>query len=362
MTTSWNARPGSLKGPRGDQGPVGPQGPQGSAGNRGPQGEKGELGEQGPAGAGGPQGNTGPKGDAGERGLQGLTGGPGPQGIQGTKGDTGAKGDKGFTGDTGANGLDGRTILSTTGKPLASAGRDGDYAIDTAAAKLYGPKTTGAWPNGRNLQGPAGQDATGSGNGSPWFFRHSSPTGVVTLGGAASSRWYVAGQMTAVPHSGSAAILNANRFMMLPFYSGRGGNITQMACYTSAASAAIGKMAIYTNLADGSLYPSDLIYEAPAVGMGSVGTKVADVGVVLQVNQLYWVGITVNVNTTLRTMNPQGAWPLLGVLNPTTNLAGIGWYYAFPSWPDPLPTTFPGGAGVMDTGTNPPAISLFYGA
>ena len=76
------------------------------------------------------------------------------QGQQGPQGATGA------TGATGAAGADGKTVLNGTGAPSSGLGAIGDFYIDTAAARLYGPKLIGGWGGGISLIGPAG--ATGA--------------------------------------------------------------------------------------------------------------------------------------------------------------------------------------------------------
>jgi hypothetical protein len=48
------------------------------------------------------------------------------------------------------------TILTTSGAPASSFGKDGDYAIDITAQKMYGPKASGAWPAGVSIKGDKG--------------------------------------------------------------------------------------------------------------------------------------------------------------------------------------------------------------
>jgi hypothetical protein len=48
-------------------------------------------------------------------------------------------------------------VLSGTGVPDNSAGKDGDFYLDTAADVLYGPKASGTWPDpGTSLAGATG--------------------------------------------------------------------------------------------------------------------------------------------------------------------------------------------------------------
>jgi hypothetical protein len=65
----------------------------------------------------------------------------------------------------GPAGADGRTVLSAAGNPVATDGQIGDFFLNTATSKLFGPKTTIAgaptWPTpGLSLVGPQG--ATGA--------------------------------------------------------------------------------------------------------------------------------------------------------------------------------------------------------
>ena len=77
-----------------------------------------------------------------------LTGATGPQGATGSTGATGA---------AGANGTNGNTILNGSGAPSNGTGANGDFYIDTTNSRLYGPKTSGSWPGGYlNLVGATG--------------------------------------------------------------------------------------------------------------------------------------------------------------------------------------------------------------
>jgi len=72
-------------------------------------------------------------------------------------------------GPSGNNGADGKTILSGVVSPVSGVGSNGDFYLDTAANRLYGPKASGAWGSGVSLvgpTGPAGANAT-LGNATP---------------------------------------------------------------------------------------------------------------------------------------------------------------------------------------------------
>jgi hypothetical protein len=66
------------------------------------------------------------------------------------------------------------TVLSGSGAPASGTGSNGDFYIDTAATRIYGPKASGAWGSGTTLVGPTGAAATIA-------------VGTVTTGAAGSS-------------------------------------------------------------------------------------------------------------------------------------------------------------------------------
>lgn len=108
------------------------------------------VGPAGPIGLTGATGATGPQGPAGNDGAVGL------QGPMGSTGATGAAGLPGIDGLDGLDGLDGKTILNGIIDPITTIGDDGDFYINTASNKIFGPKSGGVWPLGVSLIGPAG--------------------------------------------------------------------------------------------------------------------------------------------------------------------------------------------------------------
>jgi hypothetical protein len=122
------------------------------------------------------QGPPGPSGSAGATGATGSTGATGP---------TGATGSTGATGTAGANG---NTIWPTSGTPSSGLGVNGDFAIDTTAKTLYGPKASGTWPSGVSLvgatgstgatgaTGAAGTNGTNGTNGNTWYTGSGAPS------------------------------------------------------------------------------------------------------------------------------------------------------------------------------------------
>lgn len=58
--------------------------------------------------------------------------------------------------DVVADGVPGRTILNGSGAPSGAIGADGDFYLDVASSRLYGPRTAGSWGTGVSLVGPTG--------------------------------------------------------------------------------------------------------------------------------------------------------------------------------------------------------------
>ena len=72
-------------------------------------------------------------------------------------------GPAGADGADGVDGVDGKTVLSGAIDPTTE-GVDGDFYINTATWKVFGPKAT-TWPAGISIVGPSGEDGTNGTNG-----------------------------------------------------------------------------------------------------------------------------------------------------------------------------------------------------
>lgn len=68
----------------------------------------------------------------------------------------------------GSNGTNGRTMWATTGAPSGALGVDGDFANDSDASMMYGPKTAGSWGTGKSYKGEKGDTGTGLKNRGAW--------------------------------------------------------------------------------------------------------------------------------------------------------------------------------------------------
>lgn len=69
--------------------------------------------------------------------------------------------ERGTPGPQGAAGTPGTQVLSGQGAPEASLGSTGDFYIDLASYRLYGPKATAGWGTGVALTGASGAQGPG---------------------------------------------------------------------------------------------------------------------------------------------------------------------------------------------------------
>ena len=116
-----------------------------------------------------------PQGPSGPQGATVLNGAGAPSNGSGANGDfyidttnTRLYGPKssgawpgGYVSLIGATGAAGAAVLNGAGAPSNGSGSNGDFYVDTTNTRLYGPKASGAWPGGYvSLIGTAGSDAT----------------------------------------------------------------------------------------------------------------------------------------------------------------------------------------------------------
>lgn len=138
----------------GKDGAAGPAGPSGATGATG---STGATGATGPAGANGSviySGNTTPSTSTGAVGdfyIDLAT-----SALYGPKTSTGWGSPVSLKGNTGAAGTAGSKIYSGTGAPASTIGVSGDFYLDKANFRLYGPKVGTSWGSPLSLQGPEG--------------------------------------------------------------------------------------------------------------------------------------------------------------------------------------------------------------
>lgn len=109
-----------------------------------------------------------------------------------------------LTAISGTNGTNGRTMWSTTGAPSGALGVDGDFANDSAASMMYGPKASGSWGAGTSYKGAKGDTGTGLKNRGAWVTGTTYSPGdyVFSTGSAtASSMWILNGAVDYVSNT-----------------------------------------------------------------------------------------------------------------------------------------------------------------
>jgi len=119
----------------------------------------------------------------------------------------------GTTGPTGSPGVDGAKFYSGSSGPTGSFGNSGDFWLDVNSGVLYGPKASGSWGAGLQLQsgpqGPTGPQSTVAGPTGPTGVSNvtgpSGPTGITGATGPTGST----GVRGATLLAGQGAPLNA---------------------------------------------------------------------------------------------------------------------------------------------------------
>ena len=132
-------------------------------------------------------------------GKNGADGAPGANGTNGTNGTGGANG---------ANGTNGNSVLNGTGTPSAGTGNNGDFYINTSNDEIFGPKTAGAWGSGTKLKGTNGANGT---NGNSVLNGTGAPSGATGNNGdfyidTATNKLYGPKSAGAWPGSGTSLV------------------------------------------------------------------------------------------------------------------------------------------------------------
>ncbi len=73
---------------------------------------------------------------------------------------TGPVGPQGEPGTNGTNGVDGNTVLYGTTNPSNTIGVNGNFYLNYSNFTFFGPKASGAWPDGVSIIGPDGAPYT----------------------------------------------------------------------------------------------------------------------------------------------------------------------------------------------------------
>lgn len=143
-------------------------------------------------------------------------------------------------------------------------------------------------------------------------------------------------------------ILGINSLHVFPFIVTRALSVDFMAVDVgSVSSTSLIRLAIYTNSADGVLYPFSLVQTTSIITSGLAVTMSASIAQVLSANSIYWFGIILGTanNSVWGSSTEADTFPLLGygALTPLGGSAArtLAGYVVANVFSDNLPTTFP---------------------
>jgi len=236
----------------------------------------------------------------------------------------------------------GNTILSGSGAPSSALGVNGDIYLDTAATRLYGPKTAGAWGSGVALIGAPGANGANGTNGTAATVS----VGTVTTGAAGSS--------ATVTNTGtsSAAVL---AFAIPRGDAGTNGTNGTNGANGTAATVAVGTVttgaagtsAIITNAGTSSAAIFNFTIPRGDTGAGGGGSgTVTSVGLSLPPGLFSVTGSPVTatgtLTATLATQSANLVWA-----GPTTGVAAAPAFRALVVADLPLLTGYTSGAGTI---------------
>lgn len=167
---------------------------------------------------------------------------------------------------------------------------------------------------------------------------------VGTIGG--NTPWYMGGVQNA---GATLTTLSCTASVMyaVPFFSTRGGIISDMAFFNTTNNNYQASLSIYEATSSSVLYPSALRKQSSTIAIGGTGSLVQTTfasAFTLTENKLYWLVYVADETATLVAVPASAAFPIYG-------FPGSAWSggtafvnsltHAFTYSPSPLPSTFP---------------------
>jgi len=129
----------------------------------------------------------------------------------------------------------------------------------------------------------------------------------------------------------STGVPGDTRYYAMPLVSPRGGTVDMLSIeVTTALAAQAIRLGIYEATSDTDLTPGALVVDAGIVQVNTIGVKTKTVNVSLEPDRLYYLVLQcdspITPNTAaIRTLDPDGAEPLLHAPGTWGTMVGVGW-------------------------------------
>ena len=141
-----------------------------------------------------------------------------------------------------------------------------------------------------------------------------------------------------------------------PILIGPSSSLTGFGLVVTAGVAGNARMAIYAD--NGSCYPGDMVYEAPApFDVTGAGAKTTTFAAQTLASGLYWLAYVSDVGPSINYLPGYCKLGILGTTTLTTDVSGlvqVAWAYQAP--PNAMPDPFTGG-GTLNSAA-PPALAI----
>lgn len=167
--------------------------------------------------------------------------------------------------------------------------------------------------------------------------------------GSTLDRWIPMSAWTSTQHS-SGGGAGANLLRAFPILLAQGRTISDIAVNVLVAGTAGSVVRCGLYLDNGATYPGQLVQDFGELTTASTGVKtVGSLSRPLEVGNLYWAAIWQSANATLRAIDSNGMYPILGSSNALGGNSGVGWEISktYTLGSSTLPSTFDPGASVI---------------
>lgn len=167
--------------------------------------------------------------------------------------------------------------------------------------------------------------------------------------GTTLDRWIPMSAWTSTQHSSGGAA-GANLLRAFPILLAQGRTISDIAVNVLSAAAAGSVVRCGLYLDNGATYPGQLVQDFGELTTASTGVKtITGLNRKLESGNLYWAAIWQSAGPTLRAIDSNGMYPILGSSSSLGGNSGVGWEVSktYTLGSSVLPSTFDAGASVI---------------